>query len=280
MILLIGLVSGYFLSSRNKSSNSNPSTVSSVTTIQVSKESSINSQKSEIENLKKEVEQLMNTKPKTQLQIQPDKLPQSLLDDILQQTVLVICSGSSFGTVRGSGSIQIAEPDQTDWYVFTNAHVVLTGPPDENTCVVGIPAPPNYNIVETLPAEIVDVNHKFPDVDKAVLLVSGKLGYKPLGKIIPACKPSNVLIGDKVTVVGYPAFGGWTLTATEGIVSGFENTQYGLIYKTSAKIDSGNSGGIAIDNSKKCSLGIPSWATQGTFEGLGYVQSWDMISSK
>ena len=67
------------------------------------------------------------------------------------------------------------------------------------------------------------------------------------------------------------------MTVTDGIVSGIEYTAYGPIYKTSAKIDKGNSGGLAIDNNSKCGIGIPTWATSGAFDGLGYIQSWDMI---
>jgi len=67
------------------------------------------------------------------------------------------------------------------------------------------------------------------------------------------------------------------LTVTDGIVSGIEYTAYGAVYKTSAKIDRGNSGGLAIDNNSKCGIGIPTWATSGAFDGLGYIQSWDMI---
>ncbi|MDO8664474.1 MAG: serine protease, partial [Candidatus Liptonbacteria bacterium] len=110
-----------------------------------------------------------------------------------------------------------------------------------------------------------------------VLKVSGateSFGQFPL----PVCGVADIKIGHRVTVFGYPSFGGDSLTVTDGIVSGIEYTAYGAIYKTSAKIDKGNSGGLAIDNNSKCGIGIPTWATSGAFDGLGYIQSWDMIT--
>jgi S1-C subfamily serine protease len=207
-----------------------------------------------------------------------DKLPQSLLDEILQRTVKITCTSSTLKS-QGSGFIMITSEDSNVWYVFTNAHVVLTGPPEDNNCVVGVPSKPDYSISKNFNGEIVDVNHKFPTIDKAVLSVTGDRGFKNGVSVMPACKFNDVKIGDKITIVGYPAFGGSSLTATEGTISGFQETQYGPIYKTSAKIDSGNSGGTAVDITKKCFLGMPTWATQGTFEGLGYIQSWEMINT-
>ncbi len=78
----------------------------------------------------------------------------------------------------------------------------------------------------------------------------------------------NVDIGDKVIVMGYPGIGSETsITVTEGIVSGFD----GDYYITSAKIDSGNSGGAAILVKDNCYLGIPSASVVGTMESLGRI---------
>ncbi|MCX6722680.1 MAG: serine protease [Candidatus Staskawiczbacteria bacterium] len=235
----------------------------------------------EVENLKKEVEALKNKKPQVVVKettTESDKLPQSLLDEILQRTVKITCTSSTLQS-QGSGFIMIISEDSNSWYVFTNAHVVLVGPPEDNNCVVGIPSKPDYSINKNLNGVIADVSHKFPIIDKAVLSVAGDRGFKNGTSVMPACKFTDTKIGDKVIIVGYPVFGGSSLTATEGTISGFEETQYGPIYKTSAKIDSGNSGGTAVDITKKCFLGMPTWATQGTFEGLGYIQSWEMINT-
>lgn len=46
-------------------------------------------------------------------------------------------------------------------------------------------------------------------------------------------------------------------------------------YFVSAKVDSGNSGGVAFskDSNGLCVLGIPTWLTIGNFETQGLVQN-------
>jgi hypothetical protein len=94
---------------------------------------------------------------------------------------------------------------------------------------------------------------------------------------------NSLAIGDPVVIIGYPAYGGSNaifnangngdnstpveVTATEGIISG----KSGIYYTTSAKIDSGNSGGLAIDETNDCYFGIPTWDESGNFESLGRI---------
>ncbi|KKS24033.1 MAG: hypothetical protein UU82_C0013G0001, partial [Candidatus Nomurabacteria bacterium GW2011_GWC2_41_8] len=64
---------------------------------------------------------------------------------------------------------------------------------------------------------------------------------------------------------------GNSLTVTDGIVSGVETDNNGVhYYKTSAKIDHGNSGGIAIEDSG-CVIGIPTFVQQGELESIGRI---------
>ena len=90
-----------------------------------------------------------------------------------------------------------------------------------------------------------------------------------------ACK-SKLSSGDPVLILGYPSYGtqmGSVLnspaepTATEGIISGKD----GGFYTTSAKIEHGNSGGLAIDKNNDCYFGIPTWNESGSFESLGRI---------
>lgn len=76
-------------------------------------------------------------------------------------------------------------------------------------------------------------------------------------------------IGDSVVILGYPSYGtGYSnITATEGIISGYD----GQYYTTSAKIEHGNSGGLAIDEKNNCYLGIPTAVVTGGFESLGRI---------
>lgn len=96
------------------------------------------------------------------------------------------------------------------------------------------------------------------------------------------CK-NPLAIGDSIVILGYPAYGGSNaifnangngnnpipveVTATEGIISGKSD----IYYTTSAKIDSGNSGGLAIDGTNDCYFGIPTWDKSGNFESLGRI---------
>jgi S1-C subfamily serine protease len=177
-------------------------------------------------------------------------------------------------TSEGSGAIQSSASGSTQWSVYTNLHVTGLN----NYCTVSLPTGVDFVPTKIYSASLIGVGsyQEYPDIDFAMLRVSNateSFGEFPL----PACSVADVKIGDRVTVFGYPSFGGDSLTVTDGIVSGIEYTAYGPIYKTSAKIDRGNSGGLAIDNNSKCGIGIPTWATSGAFDGLGYIQSWDMI---
>ena len=83
----------------------------------------------------------------------------------------------------------------------------------------------------------------------------------------PIC--NSVSIGDHISVLGYPGIGGESLTVTDGIVSGFEFRSGERYVKTSAKIDQGNSGGIAIMDSG-CIVGIPTYV-KTQIESLGRI---------
>lgn len=75
-------------------------------------------------------------------------------------------------------------------------------------------------------------------------------------------------IGDSVVILGYPQIGAKeSVTATEGIISGFDETYY----TTSAKIERGNSGGAAIDVKRDCFLGLPTLVFTGRIESLARI---------
>lgn len=100
--------------------------------------------------------------------------------------------------------------------------------------------------------------------------------------------------GNKVYIIGYPQFGVTHPTipefgrvqqsnrlVNEGIVSGYADSPIigGYIrdpnYFVSNKIDSGNSGGIAlsVENDEFCVLGMPTWLNIGNYETQGIVQN-------
>ncbi len=150
-----------------------------------------------------------------------------------------------------TGSGTIITPDG---YILTNAHVVL---PDQyypvDALIVAMSAsedrPPEaryyaqvYQADEKLDIAVIriirDMNSN--DVNHASL----NLPYVPLGD------PSQLRLGDAITIIGYPGIGGETITLTRGEVSGFTSEPgYGdrAFIKTSATIAGGNSGGLAAD---------------------------------
>lgn len=72
----------------------------------------------------------------------------------------------------------------------------------------------------------------------------------------------SVDLGDPLTILGYPALGGETITTTHGYVSGFRDdgaVQRGWI-KTDATITGGNSGGLVV-NANGEMIGIPTQAS-------------------
>lgn len=81
-------------------------------------------------------------------------------------------------------------------------------------------------------------------------------------------------LGDSVRIFGYPETnGGFYLTVTDGLISSFSDE--GVIL-TSAKIDSGNSGGLAVD-SRGCMVGIPVAVSEGTYQNLGVIIPTDWV---
>jgi len=83
-----------------------------------------------------------------------------------------------------------------------------------------------------------------------------------------SCKDERIKLGESVRILGYPvSSGGYNLTITNGIVSSFSDD--GLIL-TSAKVDQGNSGGLAIDKDG-CMIGIPTSISEGEYDKLGVI---------
>ncbi|MEK7109684.1 MAG: trypsin-like peptidase domain-containing protein [Patescibacteria group bacterium] len=88
------------------------------------------------------------------------------------------------------------------------------------------------------------------------------------------CQFRKNKLGDPIRIFGYPqTSGGFYLTITDGVISSFSDE--GVIL-TSAKIDEGNSGGLAVDQ-KGCMVGIPVAVSEGKYQNLGVIISTDLI---
>lgn len=79
---------------------------------------------------------------------------------------------------------------------------------------------------------------------------------------------SEAATGNPVVMLGYPRIGAQEdVTATEGIISGFDEEYY----ITSAKVERGNSGGAAILLKDNCYLGMPTFVRAGAIESLARI---------
>lgn len=89
-----------------------------------------------------------------------------------------------------------------------------------------------------------------------------------------SCVDNKLKLGDSIRILGYPvSSGGYNLTITDGIISSFSDD--GLIL-TSAKIDQGNSGGLAVTENG-CMVGIPSAVSEGEYDKLGVIIPTDIV---
>ncbi len=174
-------------------------------------------------------------------------------------------NGVLYARQSGSGTL-IAAPDGKVNLV-TNKHVVSDnsgyGP---TSCAVKFPNTASSYIVKlndiTLSTKGSDVaTIAIPTLSKTLTnLAKSKRNY--CSKV-----PDT---GDEIVILGYPSIGGANVTATEGIISGYE----GSYYITSAKVEHGNSGGAAINQNDNCYLGIPTFVQAGQIESLARILKW------
>ncbi len=253
-------------------------------------------QDSEIEKLKQEVEALKKQQMQQGVQSSSKKaaIPEvdegsRVFNEWAKRTVKVTCSWKGYAhlengkIVEGSGEyIDIARSGSGAIFfkrnaqilsVISNSHIVVYG----NQCVIAVPSPDGgfyyYDSFAVIPSADFDVSIFFLPDESAAGMKFGPIGGSPSASALTwiknykYCTPSDVQIGDKVYILGYPAIGGETITMTKGIISGYDNN----FYKTDAKIDQGNSGGAAVLGKKNCYLGIPTSAAVGEIESLGRI---------
>lgn len=229
------------------------------------------------------------------------------LSGYLTGTVRLVCwTNNSNGTIKdkvsGSGSLW-SFSGTTGRYVLTNKHVAIG-----SQCTVNADDS-SGKLINMFEGKVV-AGFIQNDKDFALLEISDiedngfsnikstELNYK-----ISSLKfcPTQIEIGSPVAIIGYPAstqtessvfvpgMGSQTVsntprTVTSGIISAFDNTSSnpyigGLSqyqnYFISAKIDSGNSGGISFSKDKNglCILGIPTWLNIGNYDTQGVIQN-------
>ncbi len=164
-------------------------------------------------------------------------------------------------TVAGSGVLNKRD-HKGHPILITNRHVVVDQEKySPKICRIKLP---DRKDVISVPTENIFESSKGYDVAKIWI------GYYPYSGdyySFDVCTETPS-IGEEVIILGYPAIGSSNdITATEGIISGYD----GNYYITSAKIEHGNSGGAAILTNKNCYLGIPTFAQVGSIESLSRI---------
>ena len=206
----------------------------------------------------------------------------NIINQYAPSVVRVVCvENTETGDLQqGSGVLFEGDAlgDGSSYYIQTNLHVIETNKEDFSQCVIAVyPDPDNSEDYITYKSsghilfrDGVDLAYLKPleiEDGKRAGLISSLSLYAIKDSAVPAC--NSISIGDHISVLGYPGIGGDSLTVTDGIISGFEFRSGERYIKTSAKIDQGNSGGIAIMDSG-CIVGIPTYV-KTQIESLGRI---------
>jgi hypothetical protein len=258
-----------------------------------------------IEELKKQVNSLKDRQAESANEQQPDQSNEITSDDLqpyLDGIVLVRCNNS-----KGSGTLW---KFGGQYSLLTNYHVVKT-PYSDGRCDVMLLDRTTGNLKGAYTVYSSTAKEWNIYTDIALLELSRSASWdavmsSPSAEIsslnfkissIPNCQ-NKMPIGAPVVVIGYPAFGekqyttqagGESLSGEQsnlivsnGVISGYDSTVVQPIgdlpypnYFISAKIDSGNSGGMAFSKTVNglCILGLPTWLTLGNYETQGLVQN-------
>ncbi len=158
---------------------------------------------------------------------------------------------------ESSGSAVLQQTEKGVRFV-TSRHILVTEGETLTKCELDRP---NSVTEYTIPASRITLSEEH---DAAF----GFLDETPPGMPMAQVCPGEPEIGEKVVILGYPSIGAQeSVTATEGIIAGFDEDYY----TTSAKIDKGNSGGAAISITENCFLGLPTLVFAGRVESLARI---------
>jgi S1-C subfamily serine protease len=172
---------------------------------------------------------------------------------------------------QGSGTIVTA-----DGQILTNAHVVV-GADELKVSLISDPDHPPTPMYYAEPLVVDCV------LDLALVQITTDLKGNEVvpGELdLPALELGNsdaIAFGQGIRILGYPGFGGETVTLTDGTVSGFESEDLGygserFWIKSDADLDGGVSGGTAVDDQGRL-VGIPSaYISRGGGPALGRVR--------
>lgn len=184
-------------------------------------------------------------------------------DTIIKSTVKLLCPVDANKGSQGSGTVI-----DSSGIILTNKHVIA----GTLGCLVGF-----INDFNDEPyfgeRQIADILKVSSNQDVAILKIRNPQNKK-LTSIDIAKGNSNLRLGTKITIYGYPAKFGTNITYTSGDFSGTD----GSYLKTTAILEYGNSGGGSYLKDGTF-IGIPSAVVKGELNALGYILSINTINS-
>ncbi len=194
-------------------------------------------------------------------------VPDNQLENALKATVELL-------TDYAGGSGCLVSPNGL---IITNWHVVASnsGMPSENIII-------NLNLDSTNPPKEIfrgRVIDYLVEEDLALIEITEGFYGQPIPDnyffpYFELAENPMLGIGEEIAIIGYPSVGGSgsrvTITYTKGIISGYDRNPFGIILKTDAEINSGNSGGAAINEFFEL-VGIPSSVIGEETGQLGYI---------
>ncbi len=170
-------------------------------------------------------------------------------------------------TSRGSGVLFLSSGVPT---LITNRHVVLAGGGLPDQCKINFPGDSN-SYIAAASAIRYSQSEDFAKID----FTAANAYVQNLATAAGKRCTGPVTTGDSIIILGYPSIGSQTdVTATEGIISGYDSPHY----ITSAKVERGNSGGAAILAKENCYLGIPTFVDVGQIEALARILNQQVVS--
>jgi len=177
-------------------------------------------------------------------------------------------SGDLYPAYVGSGTII-----SPDGLILTNAHVAspasqgdVENEPD--ALAVGLVEHEDKPAVFSYLAEVQAVDGF---LDLAVIRITSDLKGNAINSsdlslpFVPLGNSDEVHVGDHLSIFGFPAIGGETITFTTGNISGFSSEEAvgdRAWLKTDATISGGNSGGLGADDNGHI-VGVPTIAASG-----------------
>lgn len=247
---------------------------------------------------------------------QTGELSSQEIDKISKSIVFLECFDENKGkkTIYGSGTLirksvfTKNKDDSSEFFILTNGHVVKIDSgtyneklANDNYCIASLggymnkigyfnygnnfQSDENYFFSDPFDIALLKYNKESSDKDKMIQSVNVEELNEKVLTSYSSC-PKERIVGKKVYIIGYPVSTFKNIDfldkteiesksiITSGLISGQNDNGD---FFTDAKIDAGNSGGLAVSkvDGEICIVGIPTWVSQGDYENLGLIQSFE-----